>query len=318
MIDIKKWLEKILITTYDTSGVTANEDGGISERLEQVQEAINRGTGTSVPANKSLYDVVGVSYVDGGGAFNTDSIWDDLRTIAQYLIDGTAGNEAGTVLPAGKSLRDVIGTGYVDAVGGFNLENLRDDLRTIAQRLIDGTAGAEAGATLPAGKSIVDVLGTGYADSGAGNPDVQNVQEHLQAYIGKGTGTALAANKSLYDVIVLDRLAGVDVESSYNLPNDTVENTAFTVSPTTRTLIHSIWLDFTTLVQSVTIRVKYQIDGTNAKTFQTVDWTTAMEDGILLEGGYAINDDLTVTIQSVVAQGGIMAIPYEIVYETRE
>lgn len=145
---------------YSSSSVVTNEDGSVLERLEQLQEAINRGTGSSVPANKSLYDIIGVTYVDGGGVFNTDSVWDDIRTIGQYLIDGTAGAEAGTAMPAGKSIRDVIGTGY--------------------------------------------------ADAGPGNPDVENIREHLQAYIGKGTGTVLAANKSLVDALGSDGVTVTD------------------------------------------------------------------------------------------------------------
>lgn len=107
------------------------------------------------------------------------------------------------LFPTDKSLRDMVGSSYADAAGGFNTENLRDDLRTLAQRLIDGTAGAEAGATLPAGKSLIDVLGTQYVDAG-GNPDVDTIREHLTAYIGTGTGTVLAANKSLIDTMMLD------------------------------------------------------------------------------------------------------------------
>lgn len=44
---------------YDSGNVVANEDGSIQERLEQVQEAVNKGTGTSLPANTSLADFVG-------------------------------------------------------------------------------------------------------------------------------------------------------------------------------------------------------------------------------------------------------------------
>ena len=41
MIDIKKWLEKYILDGGDTSGNTADEDGSLVERLEQIQEAVN-------------------------------------------------------------------------------------------------------------------------------------------------------------------------------------------------------------------------------------------------------------------------------------
>jgi hypothetical protein len=41
-----------------TSNVTANEDGSILERLEQLQEAINKGTGTALGSNRSLIDEI--------------------------------------------------------------------------------------------------------------------------------------------------------------------------------------------------------------------------------------------------------------------
>ena len=44
-----------------TSNVTANEDGSILERLEQIQEAINNGTGTAIATNKSIVDLLGTT-----------------------------------------------------------------------------------------------------------------------------------------------------------------------------------------------------------------------------------------------------------------
>lgn len=47
----------------DTSSVVANENGSVLERLEQIQEATNIGTGTSLGANSSLVDAVGFNGV---------------------------------------------------------------------------------------------------------------------------------------------------------------------------------------------------------------------------------------------------------------
>jgi len=44
---------------FSSALVAANEDGSILERLEQVQEAVNKGTGTALAANKSLVDALG-------------------------------------------------------------------------------------------------------------------------------------------------------------------------------------------------------------------------------------------------------------------
>ena len=44
-----------------TANVAANEDGSVLERLEQVQEAVNIGSGTSLGANKSLVDALGTN-----------------------------------------------------------------------------------------------------------------------------------------------------------------------------------------------------------------------------------------------------------------
>lgn len=51
-----------------TTNVAANEDGSVLERLEQVQEAVNKGSGTALAANKSLVDALGTD-----GSTVTDS-----------------------------------------------------------------------------------------------------------------------------------------------------------------------------------------------------------------------------------------------------
>lgn len=46
---------------FVSSAVVANEDGSALERLEQIQEAVNIGSGTSLGANKSLVDALGTT-----------------------------------------------------------------------------------------------------------------------------------------------------------------------------------------------------------------------------------------------------------------
>ena len=47
----------------DSSSVAANQDGSALERLEQIQEAINNGTGTAIGTNKSIVDLLGTTGV---------------------------------------------------------------------------------------------------------------------------------------------------------------------------------------------------------------------------------------------------------------
>lgn len=53
---------------FASTNVAANEDGTVLERLEQLQEAVNKGTGTALAANKSLVDALGTD-----GNATTDS-----------------------------------------------------------------------------------------------------------------------------------------------------------------------------------------------------------------------------------------------------
>ena len=89
-------LNDMLNTGFDSSGLTANEDGSIIERLEQIQESVNVGTGTSLAANESLADVLystnGISTFPAAAApGNGVSIAEVLRQV----YDQTVATEAG-------------------------------------------------------------------------------------------------------------------------------------------------------------------------------------------------------------------------------
>jgi hypothetical protein len=98
--------------------------------------------GTDLPIDKSTYDIIGTNYVDGGGAFNLDSIGDDFNTLGTYVIDGTPGAEAGTTLAAGKSLIDALGTdgttpidtatSVLGAIGVNDADNAMDTSAVVA------------------------------------------------------------------------------------------------------------------------------------------------------------------------------------------
>lgn len=113
---------------FASTNVVANEDGSLLERLEQVQEAVNKGTGTALAANKSLVDALGTdgtTVTDAAasvlGAIGADSA---NNTFASTLV---AANENGSVLERLEQIQEAvnIGTGtslaanksLVDAVG---------------------------------------------------------------------------------------------------------------------------------------------------------------------------------------------------------
>jgi len=110
---------------------------------------------------------------------------------------------------------------------------------------------------------------------------------------------------------------GNTISDSYNLPNDLVENTAITLTITSRRYVDNIYLDLVNLVQNCTIRIKNEIDDATARTVDTIAWTTADDDGVII-AGFATDTDTTITIQSAVAQGAIKAIPYRIIWRQME
>jgi len=113
---------------------------------------------------------------------------------------------------------------------------------------------------------------------------------------------------------ILDNQAGGTTSGTYSLPNDVADNTAITIALATRRKIHNIYLDLVNLVQNCTIRIKNEIDGATARTLDTVAWTTADDDGIII-AGFVTDTDTTVTIQSAVAQGAAKDIPYRVIWE---
>lgn len=116
---------------------------------------------------------------------------------------------------------------------------------------------------------------------------------------------------------LLANQAGEEETSSYNLPNDTAENTLLEITNTKRVRLDSIWLDFTTLVQNCTIKVYHKIDGTNYRQYDKFNWATTEEDGVLLKN-ITINNDWKITVTSTVAQGSIVAVPYNVIKTTME
>lgn len=118
------------------------------------------------------------------------------------------------------------------------------------------------------------------------------------------------------DTIIANQV-GDETISSYNLPNDTAENTLLVITNTKRLRLDAMWLDFTNLVQDITIKVYHKIDGSTYRQYDSFSWGTSEEDGILLSQ-VTINGDWKMTITSTIAQGGVKEIPYNVIKTTIE
>ena len=215
-----------------------------------------------------------------------------LNPSTRQLV-GNYGIDLATAAELGTGFRSVLTDtriGYIDELSAANLPADIDIIKADTQTIEDSTLKAA-----PTAGSLARFIASG----------------------GTALGTQLPASKSLYDVIVVDRLSGAETISSYNLPNDLVENTAIEIITGTRQRLDSVWLDFVNLVQNVTIKVYHKIDGINYRQYDTYYWTTVDEKGVLITD-VTINNDWKLTITSAVVQGGVKAIPYNIIKTVME
>lgn len=173
-----------------TTNVAANEDGSLLERLEQIQEAVNIGTGASLAANKSLVDAIGstgsvLSYGSGSalGAIGT-TFWVKKTltssAILQAGVDVTGVSSGGdlfvedvnvladaTGLAAGTNFtletNNVKGSAvfFSTAVSGLGA-NTQIDLDSAS--VISKTTVVESTKKIVAKMSVADGTGTGTVD----------------------------------------------------------------------------------------------------------------------------------------------------------
>lgn len=204
---------------------------------------------------------------------------------------------------------------------------------SLSTTILDGIDARVNNANLNALLGVTDAAGR----SINGNVGDFQAQTNLQTLLA-ALGIPDTSGKPLYTCLVTDRLdnatfglsalnddldaiianqAGTETVSSYDLPNDTAENTLLEISNTKRVRLDSVWLDFVNLVQDVTIKVYHKIDGTNYRQYDSFSWGTSEEDGVLLSP-VTINNDWKVTVTSTVAQGSILAIPYNVIKTTME
>lgn len=179
-----------------TTNIVANEDGSILERAEQLQKAINNGSGTAIAANKSVVDALGtngttvadsaVSVLGAVGADNNNNAFASTSVVA---------NEDGSVLERLEQVQKAVNVGSGTALASN--KSLADALGT------NGTTVAD---------SAVSVLGAIGADNNdnafastnvVANEDGSVLErlEQIQKATNVGSGTALASNKSLADAL---------------------------------------------------------------------------------------------------------------------
>lgn len=154
-----------------TSNVAADEDGSILERLEQLQEAINVGTGTSLPANTSIYDM---TRAYGEGYLATKTTTTAASTGATTLFTVTGDVEVGvmgtvetTVTSSGSLTLEV---GVASSTAGIIAQTAKTQL--VQHRpWVDATTalieGRPSFKVLVNGPDIIETVGTAGASAGS-------------------------------------------------------------------------------------------------------------------------------------------------------
>jgi hypothetical protein len=245
---------------YD--GLDDNKELGSSVRGHLFAGLIH-GTGTMIPDNKSLYDILGIGYIHDSGNFT--------HSIRRHLRRGLAGANATTVLAENKSILDAIGhSGSALLASGIGMEVRR------------GT-----GTQIPNNKGIYDYLQylTGNSFTRLGAPAGASISVDIAAIkteTDKQTGSEYTGTVS----------AGTAAKTAIK-----------EITTTSRIEIKSIWLDLTLLVTAgATIELEHKIDGVNYKVFETDSWALTDDDGVLITG-FTINNDFKISITGGEAAG---------------
>ena len=178
--------------TIATTNVVANEDGSTFERLEQIQEVVNNGSGTAIDTNKSLVDAVGSNgttlvYGSGSalGAIGTE-FWVKKTVTSSDIPSGSQLAITGVSSGGELAIEDVIvktdGTGLAN---GTNFELKSNNANGLANIFVETVANLGANKTMDlAGASItgiesvletgklLQVESTAAACTGAGTIDI--------------------------------------------------------------------------------------------------------------------------------------------------
>lgn len=114
-----------------------------------------------------------------------------------------------------------------------------------------------------------------------------------------------------------NKLPTLAYKGTYSYTNAGGEQTVLEVLNANANLLkfNGIWLDLVNMTQNGTIKVYYKIDGTNYRVFNTNSWTTADDDGVLIDLESIISGSFKVTYTEAVDEGADRAIPYDVTFE---
>jgi len=238
----------------------------------------------------SLYGILGdpaQDFLTMIGYEGATSLADKLTAARALLLDRLA------LLAAG-------GAGELTATRAAALQRLIDDLTAVRASYLDNINNAQL-LNVP-DLSTLSAARIGYLDN-INQAGLLQLTTARAGYLDNINNADLA--NIIRDIAETTGTFNFDETSA-------LEQTVFTLTITARSKIGGIWLDFTTVTQDLTIRVKHQIDGANYRTFQTSSWATTDDDGVLIEGFTAYRN-VQLTLQCGGGGAGAVNIPYAVV-----
>ena len=297
------------------------------------------GTGGTLYSMFNSTDANGNVFTGDGGLTYDDNIFSFLKTLSTYIADGDGDFAAGTALPSDVSLYDTIKHLRHLADGGTNVYPdgvVQDSIMAYILSKDDPAVTTSYSNATDSLEALSDKLGAWTADEGTDyNDSVFAFLTKLSKSIAGGDGdlaanTELPANKSLYDILWVDRYtdAGNTTGLTCTAAMSTNETDIATLTNgtaltgTTRRKV-TYWLDMTNIDADAgggncTIRVKAKIDESNYRTLDTITWVNGTSDnGVTIEIP-PFHHNLQVTFQMSIALAGDVAVPYRIVTENME
>jgi len=142
-------------------------------------------------------------------------------------------------------------------------------------------------------------------------------------------GTSLVAlSKAIKNVVDANALLIVDIKNFVAMSEQTLsasytdaggEQTIVELTATTRRLLHGVWVDLVNMTQNGTLKIYYKIDGVNYREIEAYPFTVATDsDGVYIGLTMAVTNSFKVTYTEGGDEAAVRAIPYSIVWETRE
>lgn len=283
-------------------GDVAAEAGTLLPRLKFYGEGIIKGTGTAIPANKSLYDAIGLVLARA----NDPSIMDMLGF--PDVANGSLYERLGTFTNV-NNLKALLGASFTptdnlyDVIGGY-------DATDTLKKSIDPIKDADITSITLVTRSIADYIrGIGINISPDGF-DSSAVTANEDGSIFE----RLEHLKGLIDDDITDSTHSIEVAHA------AAEQSIATFTPN-RTGKAAIEFDLNTLIAAgeggtVTVRLKHMIDNATRRIIDKVDFVVGVDEvHCTLEGWLDANNanGAEITIQCSVAVTATRVIPYKIV-----